>query len=111
MTPLPGICGGDPLLTTFNLTCVVNNASAVLSWVVTGLTAPLGGPIVGDSNLEPFRFPQPTSPGKATLYVHDPNNSQVVNGTCFQCRAEVGIDQADSEKTCLSAIGELIAFT
>ena len=107
VTPTPKVCEEGPLPSNFSITCTVNDNSAVLSWVVTGTTTPLGGPIGGGYDLQPFKYPMRTSPGEATLYVQDPSNSEVVIGTCFQCRATVGHKPTDSKKQCLFAVGEL----
>ena len=107
VTPIPKVCEEGPLPSEFSITCTVDDNTAVLSWVITGTTTPLGGPIARSYDSPPFKYPQPTSPGEATLNVQDPNNSEVVIGTCFQCRATVGIKRTDSEKQCLSAVGEL----
>ena len=107
VTPIPKVCEEGPLPSTFSIICTVDDNTAVLSWVITGTTTPLGGPIGGSYDLPPFEYPQPTSPGEATLYVQDPSNSEVVIGTCFQCRATVAYEPKYSDKQCLSAVGEL----
>ena len=107
VTLIPKVCEEGPLPSNFSITCTVDDNTAVLSWVITGTTTPLGGPIARSYDSPPFKYPQPTSPGEATLNVQDPNNSEVVIGTCFQCRATVGIKRTDSKKKCLSAVGEL----
>ena len=108
VTSIPKVCEEGPLPSNFSITCTVDDNQAVLSWVITGTTTPLGGPIASSYDSPPFEYPKPTSPRQATLYVQDLNNSEVVIGTCFQCRATVAHHEpANSDKQCLSAVGEL----
>ena len=108
MTPIPQVCNGEPLPSVFNLTCAVNSSVAVLSWLISGNTNPLSGPVAGGSNLGYYMYPMPSVAGEAVLIVRDPTNADIVNGTCFQCRATVGATVViDSEPSCVQSIGKL----
>lgn len=108
MTPIPQVCNGEPLPSVFNLTCAVNSTVATLSWLISGNTNPLSGPIAPESNSGYYMYPKSSVDGEATLIVRDPTNAEIVNGTCFQCRASVGSTvQSDSDPNCVQSIGEL----
>ena len=80
--------------------CVVD-PEAVISWEVTGVTPPLATAIVRGSTVRSFTFPAVM--GQAILMVNDPSGMDVMNQTCFICRADYpsGVT-ARSDPTCVN---------
>ena len=86
--------------------CVVDPAAA-LSWEVTGVTPSLGGPIARGVSVRSFTYPNVI--GQSILNVNDPVRMDVVNQTCFICRAEYPSgDIARSDPLCVDVAGMLI---
>ena len=86
--------------------CTVDPA-AVLTWEVTGVTPPLREPIVRAVTVRSFTYPNVV--GQSILNVNDPLRVDVVNQTCFICRADYPSGNiARSDPVCVDVAGTLI---
>ena len=96
----------DPVMLplSFTLMCEVDPA-AVISWQVTGVTPPLGSSIARGGTVRSFTYPAVI--GQALLIVNDPSGMDVMNQTCFICRADYpsGVI-ARSDPTCVNVAGK-----
>ena len=98
------VCESLPF--SFSIMCAVDPA-AVLSWEVTGVTPPLGGPIARGVSVRSFTYPNVI--GQSILNVNDPSRMDVRNQTCFICRADYPSGNiARSDPLCVDVAGTMI---
>ena len=81
------------------------NPEAVILWEVTGVTPPLGSAIARGETVQSFTYPAVVE--QAILMVNDPSGMDVMNRTCFICRADYpsGVI-ARSDPTCVNVAGK-----